>query len=80
MGPSDSKNVLWPNGVNSGCFRLHMSQNVATYINTQSHQPVLCDSLHAVCLAGQVGTIYRPPEQPWTPDRPVNKASVKANH
>ena len=33
------------------------------------------DSLLAVCLAGQVGVIYRPPEHPWMPDRPVNEAS-----
>ena len=37
------------------------------------------DSLPSVCLAGQVGAINRPPEHPWTPDRPVNEASVKAD-
>ena len=29
-GPSDSKNFIWPNVFNSGCFKLHISQNVAT--------------------------------------------------
>ena len=38
------------------------------------------DSLLAVCLVGQVGVIYRPPEHPCMPDRPVNEASVKADH
>ena len=33
----------------------------------------------AVCLAGQVGAIYRPPDHPWMPDRPVNVSSVKAD-
>ena len=37
------------------------------------------DSLLAVCLAGQVGAIYRPPEHPWRPDRPMNEASIKAD-
>ena len=60
-GPSDTKTVLRPNGFNSGCFQLHMSQNVATLMPSLTSQ--LCDdSLLAVCLAGQVGGIYRPPE------------------
>ena len=51
------------------------------YINALSHQPVLySDSLPAVCLAGQVGAIYRPFKHPWTTDRPMNEASVKADH
>ena len=77
-GPSDSKKSLWPNGINSGCFRLHMSQNVATSMPSLTSQS--CgNSLLAVCLAGQVGAIYRPPKHLWMPDRPVNKASVKVD-
>ena len=43
VGPSDKKIIYgqMANGINSGCFRLHISQNVATYIDAQSHQPVL---------------------------------------
>ena len=76
--PSDTKTVLWPNGFNSGCFQLHMSQNVATSMPSLTSQS--CgDSLPAVCLAGQVGAIYRPPKHQWMPDRPVNEASVKVD-
>ena len=77
-GTFDTKNFLWPNGLSSGCFQLHMSQNVATLmpsITSQSYS----ESLPAVCLAGQVGAIYRPPEHPWTPDRPMNETTVKAD-
>ena len=76
-GTSNTKTLLWPNGFNSGCFQLHMSQSVATSMPSITIQSS-SDSLPAVCLAGQVGAIYRPPEHPWTPDRPVNEASVKA--
>ena len=38
------------------------------------------DSQPAVCLAGKVGAINRPPKHPWMPDRTVNEASVKADH
>ena len=77
-GSSDTKTFLWPNGFNSCCFQLHMSQNVAT--STPSLTSQSCsDSLPSVCLAGQVGAIYRPPKHLWTPDRPVNEASVKAD-
>ena len=56
-----------------------MSQNVATLIPSLTIQS--CgDSLLAVCLARQVGAIYRPPKHPWMPDRPVNEASVKVDH
>ena len=73
------KNFLWPNGINSGCFQLHMSQNVATSMPSLTSQS--CDdSLPAVCLAEKVGAICRPPEHPWLPDRSMNKASVKADH
>ena len=77
-GPFVSKKFMWPNGINSGCFHLHISQTVATSMPSLTSQS--CgDSLPAVCLAGQVGAIYRPPEHPWTPDRPANEASVKVD-
>ena len=72
------KNFLWPNDFNSGHFQLHMSQNVATLMPSLTTQSC-SDSLLAVCLAWQVGAIYRPTKHPWTPDRPVNEASVKAD-
>ena len=72
------KNFLWPNGFNSGCFQLHTSQNVAKSMPSLTSQS--CgDSLPSVCLAGQVEAINRPPKHPWTPDRPANEASVKAD-
>ena len=77
-GPSDTKAFLWPNGFNSGHFQLDMSQNVATSMPSLTSQSC-SNSLLAVCLARQVGAIYRPPEYPWTPDRPVNEALVKAD-
>ena len=77
-GSSDTKTILWPNGFNSGCFQLHMSQNVAILMPSLTSQSS-SDSLPAVCLAGQVGAIYRPPEHPWMPDRPMNEASIKAD-
>ena len=76
-GTSDT-NFLWPNGFNSGHFQLHMSQNVATLMPSLTSQSCI-DSLPAVCLAKQVEAIYRPPEHPWMPDRPVNEASVKVD-
>ena len=76
VGPSNTKTVLWPNGFNSGCFQLHMSQNVATSMPNLTSQS--CgDSLPTICLAGQVVAIYRPPEHRWMSDRPVNEALVK---
>ena len=78
VGTSDIKTFLWLNGFNSGCFQLHMSQNVATLMPSLTSQSC-SDSLPAVCLAGQVGAIYRPLKHLWTPDRPVNEASVKAD-
>ena len=77
-GSSDTKTFLWPNGFNSGCFQLHTSQNVATSIPSLTSQS-RSDSLLSVCLAGQVEAINRPPKHPWTPDRSVNEASVKAD-
>ena len=80
VGPSDTKTLLWPNGFNLGRFQLHMSQNVATSMPSCSLTSQSCgDSLPAVYLAGQVGAIYRPPEHQWTPDRPMNVASVKVD-
>ena len=59
-------------------FWLHISQNVVTPMPSLTSQS--CgDSLPAVCLAGQVGTIYRPPKHLWMPDRLVNEASVKVD-
>ena len=76
VGPSDSKIFIWPNGFNSGCFQHHISQNVATSMLNLTSQS--CDDfLLAVCLARQVGAIYRPPEHPWMPDKPIKEASVK---
>ena len=77
-GPSNTKTCLWPNGFDSGSFQLHMSQNAATLMPGLTSQSC-SDSLSAVCLAGQVGATYRPPKYPWTPDRPVNEASVKVD-
>ena len=75
---SNSGNIIWLNDLSSGCFWLHMPQNVATSIPSLTSQS--CgDSLSAVCLARQVGAIYRPPKHQWSPDRPVNEASVKAD-
>ena len=62
----------------SGCSQLHTSQNVATSMPRLTSQ-YCSHSLPSVCLAGQVGAINRPPEHSWTPDRPVNEASVKAD-
>ena len=59
-------------------FRLFSAQNVATSMSSLTSQSC-SDSLPSVYLAGQVGAIYRPPEHPWTPDRPMNEASVKAD-
>ena len=78
-GGSDTKTFSWPNGFNSGFFQLYTSQNVATSMPSLTSQSC-SDSLPSVCLAGKVEVIYRPPEHPWTPDRLVNEASVKADH
>ena len=78
-GPSNTKAFLWPTGFNSGRFQLHISQNVATSMPSLTSQSC-CDSLPAVCLAGQVGAIYRLPEHPCMPDRPMNEVLVKADH
>ena len=75
------KNSIWSNGVTiQAVFS-------STYHKMQLHRcPVSAamqscgDSLLAVYLAGQVEAIYRPTEHPWTPDRPINEASVKVEH
>ena len=72
------QNFLWPNGFNSGCFQLHMSQNVATSMPSPTSQSC-SDSLLVVCLAGKVRVVYRPPKHPWMPDMPTNEASVKVD-
>ena len=77
-GTSNIKTFLWPNGFKSDCFQLHTSQNVATLMPSLTSQSC-SHSLPSVCLAGQVGVIHRPPKHPWTPHRPVNEASVKAD-
>ena len=70
------KKFLWPNDFNSGCFQLHMSQNVATLMLSLTSQS--CgNSPPAVCLTGQVGAIYRPTEHSWMPDRLMDEASIK---
>ena len=70
--------IICPNDIRLGCFGLHTSQNVATSFPSLTSQS--CgDSLSAVFLARKVGAIYRPPKHQWSPDRPVNEASVKAD-
>ena len=56
----------------------YITQNVATSMPSLTGQSC-SDSLPAVYLAKQVGTIYRPAEHLKTPDRPVNEASVKVD-
>ena len=77
-GTFNTKAFLWPNGFDSGCFQLHMSQNVATLMPSFTSQSCR-DSLPAVCLARQARAIYRPPEHPCMPDRPMNEVPVKAD-
>ena len=68
------KNLIWLNGVNSGFFSSHIT-NVATSMPILTSQSC-ADSLLTVCLTGQVGAIYRPPEHLWMPDRPVNEVYI----
>ena len=71
-GSSNTKTFLWPNGFNSGCFQLHTSQNVTTSMPSLTSQS--CgDSLLAVCLAGEVGAIYRQPEHQLMDARQANE-------
>ena len=47
-GSSDSKSIIWPNGINSGCFQPYISHNAATSMPSLTSQS--CgDSLPAVC-------------------------------
>ena len=53
---SNPKNFIWPNGINSGCFQFHISQNGAKATRSLTSQS--CgDSLLNVYLAGQVGAV-----------------------
>ena len=62
-------------------FRLFSApHNIITTLIPSLTSQSYGDSLLAVYLAGQVGAIYRTPEHLWTPDRPVNEASVKVDH
>ena len=66
VGPSNAKKFIWPNGINSGCFQLNISQNVATSMPSLTGQS--CgDSRPADCLFRQVGAIYKAPEHLWMP-------------
>ena len=51
VGTSDTKTFLWPNGFNSGCFQLHISENVDRLMPSLTSQS-RGNSLSAVCLAG----------------------------
>ena len=51
------KNFTWPNGINSGCFQTHMSQNEAIY--AQSRQPVM-RWFPAGCLPVQQTAFWQP--------------------
>ena len=53
-GPSNLKLFIWPNGMNLGCFQLHILQDVDTSMPSLTSQSLVI--LPAVCLAGQVGT------------------------
>ena len=77
-GTFQFKKIIWPNCINSGCFWLHISQNVASSMLSLTSQ-FYHVFLLAVCLAGQIEAIYQPPKHPWMPDRPVNAASVKVD-
>ena len=46
-GSSDSKILIWPNGIKSGYFQLHISQNVAASMPSVTSQS-WGDSLPAV--------------------------------
>ena len=72
-GTFQYKKIIWPNGINSGCFRLHISQNVATSM------PVSQASIVVITcrLSAWLGKLepFTGHAHPWTPDRPVNEAS-----
>ena len=77
-GPSNSKNLYGQMASILGCFQLQIPQNVATSMPSFTSQSC-SDSLPAVCLAGQVGAIYRPPEHLCMRYRPMNETSVKVD-
>ena len=54
-------------------FRLFSAPCLATLMPSLTGQSC-CDSLPAVCLARQVGAIYRPPQHPWMSDMPMNES------
>ena len=84
VGPSDSIKIIWPNGFNSDCFQLHISQNVATSMPSLTSQSC-SNSQRAVCLARKLEPFSDHLSTrgcqtgPWMPDRPVNEATVKAD-
>ena len=72
-GPYDSKKLYGQMASVQAVFG-STYQNVAmSMLNLTSEY---CDDS---LLAEQVRAIYRPPEHLWTPDRPVNEASVKVD-
>ena len=75
VGNADSKNV-YTNGNNSGCFKLHISQNVAKFM--PSHIIHLCGNfLLAVYLSKEDGAIFIPHKLSKMSDRLKKGASVK---
>ena len=71
-------NSIWPYSINSGCFQLHISQNVVKSMPCITSQ--LCGySLPAVCLYRQDRAINRPCGHSQTSDRLKKEASVKAD-
>ena len=79
VGDSFYSKILCPNGINSGCFKLHISYNVVKFM--ASLTSLLCsDSLPAIFLSRQDGAIYRLPEYSQMSDRLKNEASVKADY
>ena len=60
-------------------FQPHISQNVAKSMPSLTSQS--CgNSMPAVCLSRQDGSIYRPPRHSWMLDRLKKTSSVKADH
>ena len=64
----------------AGCFEFYISQNVNAVKFMPSLISQLCsDSLPAVCLSRQDGTIHRPAELSQMSDRLKKETSVKAD-
>ena len=75
---SDLKVFIWPNGINSGCFQSHISQNVAKSMLSLTSQSC-SNSLLAVCLSMEDKAIYKPPPgHLQTSDKLKKEASIKA--